>query len=126
LLPRKSGLRVLEKPLFAETEFVAFFIGQRQSGVFLGKTIPEVFDELQTFRAAKFQERCEFGVHAANVVAEGNSFNRVCWGRGEMKTGEKGGRVGGGLEAGGRRSDGRMVGGPEFGQGGRRVGVVDR
>ncbi len=68
---------MLKKPLFAKTKFVTLRIGQRQLGIFLRKAVPEVFHELKTFRAAKFQKRCEFGVHWAKVVAEEEGFNRL-------------------------------------------------
>jgi hypothetical protein len=71
-------LRVLQEPLFAAAQLVTFCIGQRQRSVFLRKAVPKVGDELKAFRAAKFQERGEFGVHGVNMLLKGDGFNRFC------------------------------------------------
>lgn len=70
---------MLEEAFFAAAEFVALLVGNWHGGLVLDKAVPEVFDKLKEFGAAKFEERGEFGVHDGNVMRLMTGFNGVCF-----------------------------------------------
>jgi hypothetical protein len=52
-----------QKSLLAAAKLVTLFVRNRQLLVFQGDTVPEVFDKLETFSPAKFEERRKFTIH---------------------------------------------------------------
>jgi hypothetical protein len=69
----------MQEAFFAAAEFVALLFGDRDDRALLHEAIPEVLDELQTFREAKFEERSEFGVHDAYLYGRMTERSkRVC------------------------------------------------
>jgi hypothetical protein len=58
---------VIEEAFFAAAEFVALLVGDWHDRALLNEAVPEVLDELQAFREAKFEKRGEFGVHDGSL-----------------------------------------------------------
>jgi hypothetical protein len=68
LVPSATGCGVLEITLLAPTQFLPLRVGNRGGLIFLGQTVPEILDQLQTFRASQFEKRRKFRVHSCSIL----------------------------------------------------------
>ena len=55
---------MVQEPLLAAAQLVSLRIRDWNVTFLLRDAVPKIFDQLETFSPAQFEERCEFSVHA--------------------------------------------------------------